>query len=173
MAPGWVPTNNANCDYLSAEVDVNPNYFVDNMRPPASNPHLFPLITKTCKSPVIVPAVHQAVGDVSTQTRSQWAFAARDQVCASTGAEGWTFTPLRGVPLLGDWVLANTLDNAQLIARYSRDTSPTTPPPASFATSNANVTAVRVLISAMAEPSASQGPTVYTLLTQAPPASAL
>jgi len=181
MSAGWVPTNNSNCDSVATEVDVNPNYFVDNRRPPANNPSLFPLATQTCKSNVLVPSVYQPAKDVSNQTRRNWALSSSDELCATTGSETWAFTPLRGVPLLGDWVLANTFDNGQLIAHYdnmfplkdgSNNVPPVVPPPpASFAANNSNITAIRVLISAMAEPTSSQGPAVYTLLTSAPPAA--
>ena len=179
MSAGWVPTQNSTCDYLSTETDVNPNYFVNNKRPPTSNPTLFPLITQTCKSQVIVPAVYQSIKDISaSDTRAGWAFDARAEVCASVGSESMTFTPLRGVPLLGDWVLTNTLGNAQQVARYNlflpQGAPPViTPPPTSFSTDNSKITAIRILVSAMAEPSSSKGPSVYTLLTTAPPASSL
>jgi|GEM_PF-2672330 len=163
----WVPTLDSNCDTASAAVEINP-YLVDSPRPAAAN-QPFPVATQTCQSSIMVPGAYQAINDVSYLTLARvWAFQNSAEVCASTGVEGFTFTPIRGIPLLGQWALATTSSNARVIARAAFDTDPITAPAATFASNNSNIKAVRILYGVMAEPKATLGPAVYNLLASAP-----
>jgi hypothetical protein len=164
LPAAWTPTYDVACGADSTAFTTNPNY--------ASNPRpaLFPVATQACKSTVTVPAVYQAIDNTATK-RSSWAQENVNEICASTGVDVWSFTPFRGLPLFGSWSLVSGLDNAAIVARHATDTTPLTVPSASLASSNADVKAIRIMFSVIAEPTASQGPVSYSLLSQGLPAT--
>jgi hypothetical protein len=173
MAAAWVPTQNTICDTDASETGINNGLGADVSNNRLRPIGLFPPGTKTCKSSVFVPPVHGQIENLGTGTRAfDWGTSKGNELCTSVNLENWNFTPLRGVPLFGQWVLTDA-NNAGNVQRYYHinglDSSGkatvvrTTPPDAAFATDNAGVKVIRVVFSAMAEPQASKAPPSYDL----------
>jgi hypothetical protein len=165
LSAGWVPTQDPNCSASYNDIQANPDYYPTNRRP-TDGTGLFPVATQTCRSFVTVPADFESVIDNGTKPRKTWADEKVAEVCNGVGPEVWKFTSLRGSPLFGEWALASSATNAGILARYMSDKASPVAPPPEFATNNAAVTAIRVLFTAMAEPTASKAAPVYKLLSE-------